>query len=193
MLTTIAAACGLFAGTNIDDIVVLTLFFLAVQRGALRAGQVVAGQYLGVGALVAVSLLAALGLTVVPDRWIGLLGVIPLALGLRGFVRWFRTRTRGDDGSGPAPGGLLGVAGVTLANGADNIAVYTPVFRTRPAAEVVVTVVVFAVLIAVWCLAGHLLGSRPVVLRAVERVEGWLVPAVFTGLGLVVLSSAGGG
>ncbi len=46
MLTTILAATGAFAGTNVDDIIVVTLFFLAARRGALNTWKIVAGQYL---------------------------------------------------------------------------------------------------------------------------------------------------
>lgn len=64
---TVAAAVGLFAGTNVDDIIVLTVLFLTWRAsGRPRPWQIVTGQYLGVGVLVAVSAVAALGLAVVP-------------------------------------------------------------------------------------------------------------------------------
>jgi len=56
-------AIGLFLVTNIDDIIVLSLFF---GRGAGRAGttaRIAAGQYLGFITLVVISVIAALGLT----------------------------------------------------------------------------------------------------------------------------------
>ena len=46
MLATIGSAIGLFAATNIDDIVVLTVLFLASSRGNPRPWQIIAGQYL---------------------------------------------------------------------------------------------------------------------------------------------------
>lgn len=189
MTSTILAAVGLFASTNIDDIIVVTLFFLAVQRGVLQTWQVVLGQYAGVGALIVLSLLAALGLTIIPDRWVGLLGLIPLALGIRGFVAFFRAQNGDDTEQQTAlnPGGLPGVIGITLANGADNIAVYTPVFRSAATRDTAITVAVFVVLIGVWMVVGRLVGMRPRVLRAMSRVERWLVPAVFCLLGVVIL------
>ncbi|QZN87467.1 cadmium resistance transporter [Cellulomonas sp. C5510] len=192
MLTTAIAAVGLFAGTNVDDIIVVTLFFLAVQRGALRTWQVVVGQYLGVGALIVLSLLAALGLTIIPDQWVGLLGLIPLGLGAWGFVKFLRSRNRDDDQPPAAlnPGGLLGITGVTLANGADNLAVYTPLFRSMSTPDTITTVIVFVILIGVWILVGRLVGSRPRVLRVISRVETWLVPAVYCVLGLVILAES---
>ncbi|MBN9239603.1 MAG: cadmium transporter [Micrococcales bacterium 70-64] len=194
MIGTIAAAIGLFAATNIDDIVVLTVLFLATTRGSLKGWQVVLGQYLGFIALVAISVIAALGLTIVPDEWVGFLGLIPLGIGLYGLVRYLRRRGEEDDDddeSSIKAGGLLGVAGITIANGADNISLYTPVFRTQPIPDTVVTIVVFLLLVAVWCLAARAIGTNRRVTEALERIEHWLVPVVFIGLGLYIMIGSG--
>ena len=132
MLTTIATAIGLFVVTNFDDIVVLTLLFVASTRGGLRARSVVAGQYLGFIALVGLSAIAALGLTIVPDEWVGLLGLIPMAIGVHALIRTLRHAGEDDQAeSALRAGGILGVAGITFANGGDNIAISTPVFPPR--------------------------------------------------------------
>jgi cadmium resistance transport/sequestration family protein len=193
MIGTIAAAVGLFAATNIDDIVVLTVLFLATTRGALSGWKVVAGQYLGFIALVAISVIAAAGLTIVPDEWVGLLGLIPLAIGVYGLIRTLRRRGDDDDDDESAirAGGLLGVAGITIANGADNISLYTPVFRTNPIPDTIITIAVFLVLVAVWCLIARFVGTNETVTEALEKIEHWLVPAVFIGLGLYILIESG--
>ena len=193
MIGTIVAAIGLFAATNIDDIVVLTVLFLASARGALPGWKVVAGQYLGFIALVAISSLAAAGLTIVPDEWVGLLGLVTLAIGVYGLIRTLRRRgdDDGDDESSISAGGLLGVAGITIANGADNISLYTPVFRTNPVPDTIVTIIVFLVLVAVWCLVARFVGTSKAVTEALEKIEHWLVPAVFIGLGLYILIESG--
>ena len=195
MIATILAAIGLFAATNIDDIVVLAVLFLASTRGSIRGWQIVGGQYLGFIALVLLSVVAALGLTIVPDEWVGFVGLLPLAIGVLGLVRWLRRRGDDDDdddaGSALRAGGLLGVAGITIANGADNISLYTPVFRTVSPTDTVITVVVFLLLVAVWCVAGRAVGTHPKVTETLERVEHWLVPAVFIGLGLYIIIESG--
>jgi cadmium resistance protein CadD (predicted permease) len=188
LLGTVATATGVFAGTNVDDLLILTgLFLTARATGAPRPWQIWAGQYLGVGALVAVSALAALGLAVVPDRWVGLLGLVPLALGVKGLVAAVRARGAEEPPAPLAAGGLLPVAGITIANGADNISVYTPLFRTIGAGDSLLTVAVFAVGIALWCLAGSWLGSHRAVVGVVRRFGHWLVPAVFVLIGAAIL------
>ncbi|WP_205315068.1 cadmium resistance transporter, partial [Nonomuraea lactucae] len=103
-----------------------------------------------------------------------------------------RARDAGGE-SAPAvvAGGALGVAGVTVANGADNLSVYTPLFRTIGPASTVVTGVVFAVLVAFWCAAGAWLGSHKKVIAFVERFGHWLVPMVFMVIGVVIVVESG--
>ncbi|MFI7576439.1 cadmium resistance transporter [Micromonospora sp. NPDC049497] len=186
LLGTAAGAALVFAATDIDDIVVLTLFFVAARNtGRPRTWEIVAGQYLGIAALVLASAVVAAGLLVVPDPWTGLLGLLPIALGVRAL------RHSDDDEAPAVVTGALGVAGVTIANGADNVAVYVPVFRALGPADSAVFVLVFVVLVALWCAAGAWLGRHPRVTRAVERAGHWLVPAIFIAIGVVILVSSG--
>lgn len=198
--STVAAAVGLFTGTNIDDLILLTVLFLSARahsttHGTSRAGlwQIVAGQYAGIGTLVVISAAAAWGLAAVPDRWVRLAGLVPLSLGVYGLIKAFRGwhRTRGsDDPAVPVravPTSALGVAAVTIANGTDNISTYTPAFRTVGLGGSLIMITVFAVLAGVWCVAGSWLGSHRRVIAAVERFGHWLVPAVFITVGTLIL------
>ncbi|WP_433125765.1 cadmium resistance transporter [Micromonospora sp. CA-240977] len=186
LLGTAAGAAVVFAATDIDDIVILTLFFVAARTtGRPRPWHIVAGQYLGIGALALASAVVAAGLLVVPDPWTGLLGLLPIALGLRAL------RGSDDDETPTVVTGMLGVAGVTIANGADNVAVYVPVFRTLGVTDSAIFLLLFVLLIALWCAAAAWLGGHPRVVRLVERAGHWLVPAIFVGVGVVILVSSG--
>ncbi|WP_428829094.1 cadmium resistance transporter, partial [Corynebacterium ammoniagenes] len=76
-------AVGLFIATNIDDIIVLSLFF---ARGAGQAGttlRILAGQYLGFAGILAATILVTLGADAfLPTEAIPYFGLIPLTLGL---------------------------------------------------------------------------------------------------------------
>jgi cadmium resistance protein CadD (predicted permease) len=132
-----------------------------------------------------------LGLTVVPDRCVGLLGLVPFALGVKGLVA--AMRARGDDGpAAPAVAtGLASVAAVTVANGVDNISVYTPMFRTIGLTDSLITVAVFTGGVAAWCLAGSWLGSHTKVIEIVRRFGHWIVPGVFMFTGAVIVIASG--
>jgi cadmium resistance transport/sequestration family protein len=188
LLGTVGVAVGVFVGTDVDDLIVLTLLFLAARaNGVPRPWQIWLGQYAGIAVLMLVSALAALGLTLVPDRWVGLLGLLPLGMGLYGLIGAFRRDE--DDEPPPMATGTLSVAGVTIANGADNIAVYTPLLRTIGLDDSAVVVAAFAVMVAVWCAAASWLGSHRAVVAVVDRWGHWIVPLVFIGLGIWIMSS----
>src|SRR5262249_11110447 len=70
----------LFAATNVDDIFVLLGFFAHPQ---FRPGRVVAGQYIGIGTLVSVSVAASAISLVIPPPYVGLLGLAPIAIGIK--------------------------------------------------------------------------------------------------------------
>jgi cadmium resistance protein CadD (predicted permease) len=197
VLVTIGAAIGMFVGTHIDDLVVLTVLFLSCHAvGRPRGWQIVAGQYAGVGVLVAVSEAAALGLRIVPDPWVGLLGVLPIALGLGIWVRAFWTYTAGHAlpvlaTSITGVSGLAGVAGVTIVDGGDNISVYTPVFRAIGITDSLIMMAVFGVMLAVWCAAAGWLGSHRRGVAVVRQSGPWLVPIVFVAIGTTIMVRSG--
>ena len=182
-------AAGAFLATNLDDLAVVTaLFAITRSRGGLTVRQVVVGQYLAMALLVAVSLVSAAGLTALPDWTVGLLGLVPLALGLHG---WWRIRSSDDDEAPVRVGGVAGVTALTVANGADNIAIYSLLFRDRPGSSTVAILVTFAVLIGVLVALAALLGTRRAVVSLVDRVGSVLVPSIFVVVGIWVLVDAG--
>lgn len=188
LLVIIPTAVVVFASTNVDDLVVLTMLFLAARAaGKPRPWQVVAGQCAGIAVLVATAAIAALGLLIVPARWAGLLGLVPLAIGLWRLIGAMRAAPHSDTPSSVAAG-LTGVAGVAIINGADNVSIYTPMFRGLQLGEVLVTLAVFAGMIGVWCAAAAWLGSHLGAVAGIRRLGYRLVPVVFMAIGAIVLA-----
>jgi cadmium resistance protein CadD (predicted permease) len=192
LLATAGTAVGLFAGTNVDDMVVLAVLNASSRAGGRpRRWHIWAGQYAGVAALVAISLAAARGLTVIPERWIWLLGLLPFGLGLGKLVIAIRAHRSGGRATVAVATGLPGVTGITIANGGDNLAAYTPVFATISGGAIAVTLAVFAAGVAVWCLAGSWLVSHHRVTAAIRRWGHWIIPAVYLLIGLYIFQKAG--
>jgi cadmium resistance protein CadD (predicted permease) len=191
----VAGAAGLFAVTNVDDIVVLSLFFgrSADRHGAAR--RIVAGQYIGFTALLALTLAAAYGATFLPVSAIAYLGFLPLALGLRAAWQAWKDRRDGGGGGQREEGQdgpkALQVAAVTFANGSDNIGVYLPVFARSGAAGIAVYAAVFLVLVGAWCFAGWFFATRPAVAGVIGRWGHILHPVVLIALGLFILVQGG--
>ena len=192
-LSLIALGVTAFAATNLDDALVLLLFF---GDRRYRARHVFIGQAVGVGLLVALSLVVALATVALPARVVGLLGLLPIAIGGKQLLD--RRRDRGatpadGDGLPPRAAGwrqAAAVAGVTLANGGDNIGVYVPLFAARPAAQTALLLATFAALLLVWTFAGYALARRSALAGRLRRISGAVMPWVLIGLGVTILAEA---
>ncbi|MEV0566990.1 cadmium resistance transporter [Dactylosporangium sp. NPDC050588] len=189
----IGQAAGLFAVTNIDDILILALFFAqgAGHKGATR--NIAIGQYVGFAAILATAVAAAFGATFLPESVIPYLGLLPLGLGIKAAVQAWRHRGDTDEETQAKQDGpkILEVTTVTFANGGDNIGVYVPVFATAGTGGMSVYVVVFLILVAVWIAAGRYFATRPVIAKALSRWGHILMPIVLIGIGLLILIEGG--
>jgi len=174
MPSVILASVLAFVGTNIDDILVLTLLF---SRGRGRT-RISLGYLLGVALLTGLSALAAFGLRRFSGDWLRLLGLIPILLGVRALLT-------SVGGVGEIRPSLLGAALITLGNGADNLGVYTALFARCSPAGTALASAVFLLLAALWLL----LAARIAALPALRWLIGsrYLVPAVFVLLGIFIL------
>ena len=195
ILSSVLQAIGLFIATNIDDIIVLSLFF---ARGAGRRGttaRILVGQYLGFAGILGASVLVTLGAgAFLPPEVIPYVGLIPLGLGLWAAWQAWRNRGADDDDEAKVEGKKVGVwtvAGVTFANGGDNIGVYVPVFLSVGPAAVVAYCIVFLALVAALVGLGKFVATRRPIAELLERWEHILFPIVLIGLGIFILVSGG--
>ncbi|GEO97502.1 cadmium resistance transporter family protein [Kocuria rosea] len=194
ILSSILQAIGLFIATNIDDIIVLSLFFArgAGQRGTTT--RIILGQYLGFAGILGAAVLVSLGAgAFLPPEVIPYFGLVPLALGL--WAAWQAWRGDDDDDDEAKIEGknvaVWTVAGVTFANGGDNIGVYVPVFLSVGPAAVVAYCIVFLLLVAVLVGLAKFVATRRPIAEVLERWEHVLFPIVLIGLGIVILVSGG--
>jgi cadmium resistance protein CadD (predicted permease) len=182
-------AIVLFVSTNVDDLLVLIGFFADVK---FSASEIVAGQYVGVGVLFAVSAAGALLSLVIPRAYLGLLGVFPILIGIRKLVEVRNDRTQTEPGKALKPhGNVASVALVTIANGGDNIGVYMPSFAVHSGGQIVIIAVVFAAMTALWCMLARWMVTHGRLGAPLRRYGHIVVPVVLIGLGLLIVHNAG--
>ena len=195
ILSSIAQAVGLFIATNIDDIIILSLFFGRGQGQPGTTRRILLGQYLGFLGILGAAVLAALGAqALLPDQVLPYFGLIPLGLGLWATWQAWRNRDDDDDDAAQLEGKRVSVwtvAAVTFANGGDNIGVYVPVFVSVSWSTILAYCIVFLLLVAVLVFVARWVTSRKPIAEALERWEHILFPAVLIGLGVVILISGG--
>ncbi|BAZ21584.1 cadmium resistance transporter [Kalymmatonema gypsitolerans NIES-4073] len=195
-----------FVATNIDDILILLLFFSQVD-GNFRRRHIVIGQYFGFAAIIIASLPGFFGGLLVPREWIGFLGLLPIAIGIKQLVQKEETTEvqtvttdfQQSSYSHPIVSFFLSllhpqtykVAAVTLANGGDNISIYIPLFAGKSFASLQVTLIVFFLLVGVWCAIAYLLARQRAIASILSRYGRAAVPFVLISLGLLIMYERG--
>jgi cadmium resistance protein CadD (predicted permease) len=194
MLSLIALAVAAFAATNIDNLFVL-LAFIAEARGHKgQVQRVMVGQYAGSFALIAIALGLAAMLRSLPPGYVGALGVLPIAVGLS--KAWTRFGPRGAERDHAqsaasevvqAGSSWLTVAGVAIANGSDNIAVYVPLYAGHSHSECALISFVFVVMIGIWCAGAVWLVNHPLLGAPIRRYGTALLPVILLVIGVSVI------
>jgi cadmium resistance protein CadD (predicted permease) len=174
---------GAFVSTNIDDLFLLVGYF---SDRSFSRDLIFAGQILGMAAIVAISLVAAFVAFAISPAHVGLLGLAPIIIGIGKLLRLGKT----EDGQ-PTAAGILQVATVTVVNGGDNIAAYTPIFATQGPREMSATLAIFAILTLVWCFAALGLVRHTALGKPLRRYGHVLLPFILIGLGILILYRSG--
>jgi cadmium resistance protein CadD (predicted permease) len=176
------------------------LFFSRTDRD-FRPRHILWGQYLGFTLILILSSIGLLFGLLVSDRWIGLLGFVPLVIGVkqlfdpdenevqevaidltpaesRSPVRAFFSRI---------PRRTYHVAAVTVANGGDNIGVYVSLFAANPPINVAILAGIFYLMLGIWCASARYLIAHPRIAKFVTNYGHKITPWVFILLGIYIL------
>ncbi|QYO62615.1 cadmium resistance transporter [Leptolyngbya sp. 7M] len=195
LLTALPTGVAAFIATNLDDIIILLLLFSQVNRSFQRR-HVVMGQYLGFTSLVLMSMPGFLGGQLLPQTWIGMLGIVPIAIGVNRLLSRDQDEESEPDltiapSASPFTSFLspqtCSIAAITVANGGDNIGIYMPLFASCTVESLLVILSVFLSLVGVWCYTAYQLTRVPMIAEILTRYGNLLVPFVLIGLGLMIL------
>ena len=179
-----------FASTNVDDLFVLVSFFIDPK---LKVRQLIIGQYLGIAALYGFSLIASLISLVVPAKYVGFLGLVPILIGTRKLYELIKGETEIENHAenSRTNAKTLEVAAVTFANGGDNVAVCIPLFATHTVQEVATIGVVFGIMTGVWIFSAHWLVRHRTLGIPIRRYGAKFVPFIFIVLGFSIMIRSG--
>ena len=192
IIGTVAITVTAFTATNIDDVLILTIFFAQVDD-KFRPRHILIGQYLGFGLILLASLPGYFGGLVIDHKWIGLLGLLPIAIGIKHLFQkqeevTVQTCAIPEQGKSSliAPQ-TYHVAAVTFANGGDNIGIYIPLFASSNAVTLSITLATFLVMITIWCYAAKIISSHPAIAKFLTQYSNAIVTFVLIALGIYIL------
>ncbi|MED3645133.1 CadD family cadmium resistance transporter [Caldifermentibacillus hisashii] len=183
-----------YIATSIDYIVILVVLFAQVKNRKGGVRDIVLGQYLGFTVLIIISLLASFGIAFIPQQWIGLLGLIPIFIGLKVLFE----KDEGDEedeeileSTNRFSSFILSVTVIMLAAGGDNLGVYIPYFTVLNTIELIVTIVIYYIAAAVLLYLCQRVSAVKGISETVEKYEKIIVPIVFLALGIMIMSENG--
>lgn len=198
-----------FITTNIDNLILLIVLF---SEPNYRKRHIVTGQYLGFIMIIMVSTLGFFGKFLLPLAWIGVLGIVPISIGIRRIIKLLRKRKLKQEVTIyedkymqlGLPQSLARaaleplrnrqtylVAIMTIGNGSDNISTYTPLFASESFIHIAVLISLFLLLVGVWCYIGYALARLPTIAPTIEHYGSIFLPFVYILLGLLVMIRSG--
>lgn len=179
---TIISAIGVYISTSIDYLIVLIILFAQLSQNKQK-WHIYAGQYLGTGLLVGVSLVAAYVVNFVPEAWmVGLLGLIPIYLGIRFAIVGEGEEEEEEEETierleqSKANQLFWTVTLLTIASGGDNLSIYIPYFASLDWAQTLVALLVFAIGVIIFCELSQVLSSIPLISRQLKNTRESLCP-----------------
>lgn len=193
---TIISAIGVYISTSIDYLIILIILFAQLSQNKQK-WHIYAGQYLGTGLLVGSSLVAAYVVNFVPEEWmVGLLGLIPIYLGIRFAIVGEDAEEEEEEiierlEQSKANQLFWTVTLLTIASGGDNLGIYIPYFASLDWSQTLVALLVFVIGIIIFCEISRVLSSIPLIFETIEKYERIIVPLVFILLGLYIMYENG--
>ena len=198
-LEILGLSIGAFVATNIDDLFILIVFF---AKRSFSTSQIIIGQSVGMGLLLGVSLVGSLIAIVIPHNLLGLVGLFPIAIGIKELLD-LRNRENDDDDEDDVKTvdrlyksrwrtylPFLVVATVTFSGG-EEIGIYTSIFVFYSGVSEIITVfAVVMILTGVWCVIAYYLVNHSFLATQLRRVANRVLPFVLIGLGIYILIEA---
>jgi cadmium resistance transport/sequestration family protein len=192
MIKTIIAALITYVATSIDEIPVL--FMLYTKAGNRGKGKTITIFYfIGPFILIALGLLGALGLELIPAKWIvGFAGLVPLVMGIKILIKGE------DEEEEKAVNSMkkfktlgIQVLVITLLLGADDLGVYMPLFTTLTGWEIFQMLLVFVLGTAALCVTSYQLTRIDKLTNIIEKYERYIIGIIFVAIGIFVMMECG--
>lgn len=170
--------------------VLLLLLAEEVLINRLRIIDILSGQLIGMFILVTGSIILASGVHHFPLEITHYLGVIPILVGVKGL--WHNVFNSSEPIDTPKINNRgwqssLTVAGLTLASGSDNLAVYIPFFQHEKLVNLILITMIFIPLTAIWVLVAMWIANLQFIKVVITSHMAKIVPIIFIIIGVIIL------
>jgi cadmium resistance protein CadD (predicted permease) len=185
-LTVLSLVCASYVATNVDNLLLLVSWAFG---GGDRWRQLFVGHVVAAAGVLLVSFLLALSSTVIPVRYVGYLGFIPVLIGARLLLAQVRHRHRTSLDASPPRLGVAGLATTLFSNSVDTIVIMAPLLADSQSKYDRVILAAFLVVVLLWFALACLLQRYAARLRWLASAGHWLAPLIMIAIGFYILDN----
>ncbi len=190
VLTIIAVTAGAFIGTNLDNLVLLVALYSRFQK---QSSMVTAGYFAGMTLIAVVCFMIGEAGNFIPLNYLGLLGVIPIVMGVVGLLQLFKNTQDGETTSFVAASSpktvFITVLITQLSNSADSIITFSVfVVDTSKQGDYLIAPTFFA-MVGVFAWLAHFSLNHRKFSRFLGRYGHYVTPFILILVGLYILSN----
>lgn len=205
-IETVKIGLAVAVATTFDDNIYLTGFFSEVNR-SLRPLHIVIGELVGFSVLVTVSMTGFIMGLVISPIWIGLLGILPIFIGVRNLLSLNRDNSEETKAKNLKSNRALhgfdsrkltlhqvlkdkqtyNISAVTISNGGNNLGIYIPLFANSTWQQLLVIITICYLAVFVWLFLSYNLTRQPGIAVVLSRYASKLFPFVLMWLGLRII------
>lgn len=200
MISTALVSILTFISTEIDDIIVLFILFSRTKNSSEKTG-VVLGKYLGLALVVLCSSIFASYISKIPSKYIGFLGFVPIAIGVKTFFekdsddaektsKLLNSFSK-DENAKSILTYMSEAFLITLACSGDNFAIYIPFFTSLQGLDFLTMSIVFILMQALWIFIALRFVNTSFFKKISGKYYKIIIPVLFLLLGIYILIKAG--
>lgn len=175
-----------FIATNIDDLLILTLFF-GFNVISKKRRDIIIGQFLGMGFLIGLSLVVLFGvqkIDLISLRW---LGIVPIFMGVKYFIGKKGVEKESERRESKEHHLIIQLFLLTVMNGMDNVGAYVPLFGSLTKRGLVSCIVIFLLMTGIWCILAINITKLKYVKEKLFIAQKWLLPIVLIYMGIAII------
>jgi cadmium resistance protein CadD (predicted permease) len=190
ILIIIGVTAGAFIGTNLDNLLLLVAMYSRYEQ---RAGIVTAGYFTGMILIGVITLIIGEVGDIIPLAYLGLLGVVPMMMGVLSLWKLFRSTQPGEVASVAAADTRLAVffalISTQLSNSADSIIMFSALYADSSDPSDYMVAPTFLAMAGVFAGVAYYSVKHPKLSRFLSRYGQYVTPFILILVGYYILSN----
>ena len=191
LLIVVGVTAGAFISTNLDNLLLLATMYSRYYR---HPWTVTAGYFVGMNLIAAITIAVGLVGEFIPVAYLGLLGVIPMLMGVLALWKLYRhSQSAGEVDSTYAGNSVLAIffalVTIQLSNGADTIITFSTLYADSSSPSDFVVAPTFFTMVGIFSLLAFYSVKHPRLSYVLVRYGQYVTPFILMLVGFYIFSN----